>query len=135
MLYKKIKNIFLTMQFNKFIFVGIFCAFLHWSSRIILSEHFSLHAALISSYLFAMFTAFILNKFFVFKSKAWPILEMVKFLFINILFLPVVYFLTIYLNSIFKFYGIFYPDTIAHLVALSVPLFLTFIFYKFIVFK
>ncbi len=130
-------SLFFTKQFIKFFTVGVSAALIHWLSRIILNLYFTFNISVLLAYFFGIGSAYVLNRIFVFPNSQKPIHEQIyKFLLINILFLPVVWFFSVFIYSLFLNFSIsFYPAAIAHGIAVSLPMLLTFILYKFFAFE
>ena len=128
---------FLSRQFLGFIAVGGLAAFLHWLSRIILSHWISFSAAVVFAYMIGMAVAFTLNAVYVFPGSNKPKRKQAQdFIIVNLSFLPVVWMISIGLERIFQSMGIVeYSQALAHAVAISVPMFATFLIYKFFAFK
>jgi putative flippase GtrA len=128
---------FFSKQFLSFVGVGGVAALLHWLSRILLSQWISLNYAVAIAYVIGMLIAFVLNSYFVFPKSMKPKIEQCRdFVVINIAFFPIVWIATILLKNLFSFMGItLYPDALAHGVALSIPMFGTFLIYKFFTFR
>lgn len=128
---------FFTKQFLGFIAVGGLAAICNWVSRIILSQSLPLSWAVVVAYLIGMTTAFLLNSFFVFQeSKKVKHKQARDFILINLGFLPLVIFATVKINDILNHFGvILYAKEFAHAIAIALPMFFTFLFYKFVAFK
>lgn len=128
---------FFTKQFVSYLMTGGFAAFVHWTSRIVLNNWLSFSVAVVISYFIGMFTAFIINSFFVFPySRKKRILQARDFFIVNIIFFPVVWSFSIIINSLLKHINFnFYVNEVSHGIAVSVPMFITFLIYKFFTFR
>ena len=126
-----------TKQFLGFLTVGGLAAFIHWGARIILSLWLSYSLAIIIAYIIGMMTAFLLNRIFVFKRSNRTLAQQAKgFIWINLLFFPVVWFAAVKINDGLNNFGLYsYSKEIAHGIAVAVPMIATFLFYKLIAFR
>lgn len=128
---------FFTKQFVSFMAVGGLAAFLHWLSRIFLSHWLSFSWAVIVAYGIGMLIAFMLNSFFIFPaSNKSKITQARDFILTNVCFFPVVWLSAIEINNALQFFGVaLYTEAISHGIAVGLPMFATFLIYKFIAFK
>ena len=128
---------FFTKQFLGFLFVGCLAAFLHWTSRIILSNWLSFSWAVAIAYAIGMSIAFALNSYFIFpNSNKSKIKQARDFIITNICFFPVVWVSALWLNQGLKSFGVVrYTEGISHGIAVGLPMFATFLIYKFITFE
>jgi putative flippase GtrA len=128
---------FFTGQFFGFLAVGGLAAFLHWASRILLSNWLSFSWAVIIAYCIGMLVAFFLNSYFVFpKSNKSKVKQARDFILTNVLFFPVVWASALVLNYIMISFGfVTHSEAIAHGVAVGLPMVATFLIYKFFAFK
>lgn len=128
---------FFTPQFLAFLAVGTTAAFINWSSRIIFSFWLTYPIAVFMAYLLALACAFILNKYYVFPRSNRPLNKQMRDFFLtNIAFLPVVWSAAIMLaRFIPHIFDTQYTEEIAHAIAIAIPMFATFLIYKFIAFK
>ena len=127
---------FFTKQFLRFLAVGGLAVFLHWLSRIILSTWMSFYGAVIVAYAIGMGVAFILNSFFVFPKSDKPKYKQARdFVVVNLAFLPVVWGASMVLEHGLRTTGVIYSQVLAHGMALAIPMFATFLIYKFFTFK
>ena len=128
---------FLTRQFLGFLVVGGLAALLNWSARILLSVWLPFSTAIIIAYIVGMVTAFLLNSFFVFpKSEKARHAQARDFVWINLLSFPVVWFFSLQINSWLKTIGmVSHSEELAHAIAIPLPMFATFLIYKFFAFK
>jgi putative flippase GtrA len=128
---------FFTRQFLLFLGVGGLAAFLHWLSRILLSQWLSFNWAVTVAYGIGILVAFLLNSFLVFPKSTKPKKQQAREFFItNICFFPVVWISAIEIYSILQYYGVIRnTEEIAHAIAVGIPMFATFLIYKFIAFK
>lgn len=128
---------FFTRQFLLFFCVGGLAAFLHWLSRILLSQWLSFNWAVTVAYSIGILVAFLLNSFLVFPKSTKPKKQQAcDFLITNTFFFPVVWVAAIEINSILQYYGVIhYAESISHAIAVGIPMFATFLIYKLIAFK
>jgi putative flippase GtrA len=128
---------FFTKQFLGFLAVGGLAAFLHWLSRIILSNWLSFSWAVVFAYAVGMVVAFTLNSFFVFPKSDKPRHKQARdFIIVNLSFFPVVWITSIMINRALQAFGmVLYTQAIAHGIAVMIPAFATFLIYKFFTFK
>lgn len=128
---------FFTPQFLAFLAVGTTAAFINWFSRILFSFWLTYSTAVFIAYLLALACAFILNKYYVFPKSNRPLNKQMRDFFItNIAFLPVVWSAAILLAKFIPhILATQYNEEIAHAIAISIPMFATFLIYKFIAFK
>ncbi len=133
-----IRKNFLSTQFLKFLIVGGFAAAINFVSRIFLSDVMSYRWSIIVAYLIGMVTAYLLSRFFVFeKSGRKPLHEFYYFSIVNLFAVGQVWGISILLvEYIFPKSGFkFYPEEIAHIIGLSVPIFTSFLGHKYWSFK
>lgn len=128
---------FLTKQFLLFLGVGGTSAFVNWLSYFIFDLWFSFNIAISSAYFLGMACAFLLNSIFVFPNATQPLPHQIKvFVITNLSFFPVVWISTQAFNSFLVYWGVSkYSHAIAYGLALSIPMLVTFLIYKFIAFK
>ncbi len=128
---------FFTRQFLGFLAVGGLAALLHWLARILLSVWLPFSVALIIAYGVGMAVAFLLNSFYVFPNSEKSRRSQIRdFILVNLAFFPVVWLTSIQINHWLKAYGVvLYTEEIAHALAISVPMLVTFLIYKFVAFK
>lgn len=127
---------FLSAQFLLFLMVGTSAAALNWITRLALSTWVSFPIAVLLAYAVGMAAAFGLNKRFVFPSSPRPVLQQAKvFISVNLAFLPVVWGASILFKDLLDKMGVVkFSEGIAHGLALTIPVLITFLVYKFIAF-
>jgi putative flippase GtrA len=127
---------FFTAQFLLFVLVGVTAAFMNWAARLVFNIWVSFPLAVLLAYGFGMASAFELNRRFVFPASPRPLRKQARvFILTNLAFLPVVWGASIYLRSILSDFGVMkYAEGIAHGLALTIPVLITFLVYKFIAF-
>ncbi len=128
---------FYSKQFLGFLFVGGLAAFLNWTSRIILSSWLSFSWAVVIAYAIGVTIAFLLNSYFIFPASNKPKIKQARdFVITNICFFPVVWLSALGLNQGLESLGVMrYTESISHGIAVGLPMFATFLIYKFIAFK
>lgn len=127
---------FISTQFLLFLFVGTTAASLNWIVRLALSIWMSFPVAVLLAYVIGMATAFELNRRFVFPVSPRPVFKQAKvFILVNLAFLPVVWGISILLKDLLGEIGIMkFSEGIAHGLALTIPVLINFLIYKFIAF-
>jgi putative flippase GtrA len=128
---------FLTKQFFLFLIVGGVAALLHWLARILFSLWWPFPLAVAMAYVIGMSVAFLLNSFLVFKKSVRAGHKQARdFIVTNLAFFPIVWFSSLKIREILRDLGVvFYPDAIAHAMAICLPVIGTFLIYKFFAFK
>ena len=128
---------FFTRQFVLFVFVGGLAALVNWVARLVSSVWFPFAWAVAIAYVFGMVAAFVLNSVYVFPRSDKPRPAQARdFVLINLANFPVVWLVSIQLNRGMLALGFtHYTKEIAHAIALAVPVFTTFLLYKFLAFK
>ena len=93
--------------------------------------------AVFVAYLLALACAFILNKYYVFPKSDRPLNKQMRDFFLtNLAFLPVVWSAAIMLAKFMPhILATQYTEEIAHAIAIAIPMFATFLIYKFIAFR
>lgn len=127
---------FLSRQFLAFVCVGVTAALLHWLVRILLSQFLSYTWAVCWAYAVGMTVAFVLNRVYVFPTSDRPVANQARdFVMINLAFFPVVWAAALVFNWLLLKMGFeHYSEEVAHAVAISLPVFATFLLYKFYAF-
>lgn len=127
---------FFSAQFILFLIVGTSAAVLNWFARLVLSNWVSFPIAVILAYGVGMASAFELNRRLVFPVSARPVIKQAKvFILTNLAFLPVVWGASILFKDLLAEVGIMrFSEGIAHGLALTIPVFIAFLIYKFIAF-
>ena len=128
---------FFSAQFVGFLLVGGLAAFLHWLTRVLLSLAMPYSWAVFLSYGVGMSIAFALNSRYVFPKSDKPVSKQARdFLVINLIFLPIVWLASLWLNQWLIGQGVErYSEEIAHAIAITLPVMATFLLYKFIAFR
>ena len=129
-------NSFFSKQFILFLMVGSSCAAINIFSRLILNLNFSYSTSVIIAFCIGFCLAFFLNFKYVFPGSSKPILQQMRnFFLINLFFLPIVWISSITLQGILIDLTFFpTPNLIAHIFSVSIPIFFSFLIYKFSVF-
>jgi putative flippase GtrA len=134
----RLSKLLLSVQFLKFLFVGVTAAAANWLSRYGFDLFMSFSLSVICAYAVGMTVAFILNAIHVFpNSKRARHLQARDFFAINIAFMPLVWIVSIGLNTLFLHFDMpsHYSEPIAHGLALGAPMILSFLLYKFVAFR
>lgn len=127
---------FLSAQFVRFILVGATAALLHWLARFWLSTWLTFPVAVAFAYAVGIATAFELNRRIVFPASGRSMAKQARdFIVINLVFFPVVWLAALMFRAGLKQLGVVqFADGIAHGLAISIPVLMTFLMYKFIAF-
>lgn len=127
---------FFTKQFLKFLFVGATAALINWISRMVFGFWMSFSMSVVVAYLAGMTSAFCLNRRFVFPDSNRPVQKQIRdFVLTNLVAFPLVWIMSIQLNKLLIEFGFTtYSESLAHLVALSLPTVVSFLIYKFFTF-
>jgi len=128
---------FLSRQFLAFLFAGGVAALLHWLARLLLSQFLPFGWAVALAYSVGMTVAFVLNRWLVFPSSDKPVERQARdFIVINLAFFPIVWIVALFLNKLFINLGLTaYTEEVAHALAISLPVLVTFLLYKFYAFR
>ena len=129
---------FFSQQFLRFLLVGGIAAGVNFVSRILLSEAMSYRWAIFVAYLIGMLTAYFLSRVFVFERSGRKLIhELYYFAIVNVLAVSQVWGISVLLvEYVFpKARFDFYPEAIAHIIGLSVPIFTSFLGHKYWSFK
>jgi putative flippase GtrA len=120
-----------------FLTAGGSAALLQWSSRLLLSLWLEFSAAILAAYAISMPFAFCSNSLFVFRHAARPRQKQARdFMMINIAFFPLVCGASIGLDHALRNIGMRHAtEAVAHASAIGLPMMVTFLLYKFFVFK
>lgn len=120
-------------QFIAFVVAGGMAAGVNFGSRIALSHWLSYVPAIVLAYCIGMFTAFMLNRLFVFK-RTGNALHQQAFWFVMVNLFAVLQTVLISLllaRWLFPAVGMdFHPETIAHAVGVILPVFTSFVGHK-----
>jgi len=128
---------FFTKQFLLFLTAGGLSAILHWLARVCLSVWLPFAWAVLIAYVVAIGIGFLLNSFFVFpKSEKARHTQIRDFVLVNLSFLPLVWWASIQVNNWLKTHVMLsHTEELAHAIAIPLPMFATFLIYKFVAFK
>lgn len=130
-------NSFFSKQFILFLIVGSSCAAANIVARIFFDILFTYSTSVVLAFCVGFSLAFFLNYKYVFPKATKTIFQQIKnFFLINIFFLPIVWFSSIAFQEFFiNFAFISYPNLVAHIFAVSIPVLASFLIYKFSIFK
>lgn len=125
-------------EFLQFLLAGGIAALVNFFSRIILSQFFSFSTSIIIAYMLGMITAFLLMRFFVFKSSSTSYQKSsMYFVVVNLLAL-----IQTWLISLFLFYAIlpkldilFYSKEISHAIGVLFPVITSYYGHKYFSFR
>jgi putative flippase GtrA len=125
-------------EFFQFLIVGGFSAGINFISRIGFSELVSYRVAIILAYLIGMITAFILSKHYVFEKSGRKYKDELRdFTIVNIFAVIQVWLISVGLAE-YLFITIpftFYPEEIAHLIGLGIPVISSYFGHKYFSFR
>ena len=125
-------------EFIHFLIVGGFSAGVNFISRIGFSEFVSYRYAVLLAYIIGMLTAFLLSKHYVFeKSGRSSKDELRDFTIVNIFAVIQVWLISVTLAEYFFPYLSFnfYPEEVAHLIGLGIPVISSYFGHKYFSFK
>ncbi len=123
-----------TKEFIKFIGFNSLGAMVNFGSRIAFNLFANYAVSVVLAYFMGMATAFFLDKAFVFKQAANKTSrQMVGFAIINVLSLgQTLLFSWLFRSVVFPGIGFaFYPDAVAHLIGIIIPVFTSFLGHKY----
>lgn len=128
---------FLSRQFLGFVGVGVTAAASNWLSRVVVSHWVSFNWSVVLAYGVGMVVAFTLNALLVFPGSDKPRQrQALEFVLVNLCFLPVVWMGTIAFEQALRSLGMHrFTESVAHAFALAIPMFASFLIYKFFTFK
>ncbi len=132
-----IKDYF-TKEFVKFLCCNGFAAVVNFGSRILFNGFMEYLPAVLLAYCCGMLTAFTLNKFLVFDGKEGRTSrQFFGFFVVNLLGLAqTLLFSMLFRDVIFPaMHWTFYPDALAHLIGISIPIFTSFLGHKYFSFR
>jgi putative flippase GtrA len=128
---------FMSRNFFAFVAIGGLAALTNFVARYFINFYFSYVWSVILAYVVGIIAAFILNKFFNFRSRdKKPILQLWYFVFFNVLGLVQ----TVAASALFAYVAlplvgvISYRYEIAHVIGLGVPVFTSFLGHKYLSF-
>lgn len=123
---------FLTRQFLGFVGVGVTAAASNWLARVVASQWVSFTWSVVLAYGVGMAVAFTLNSIFIFPGGDKPRpRQALEFVLVNLCFLPFVWSAAIAFEKALRWVGFpRYTESVAHAVALAIPMFGSFLIYK-----
>ena len=135
---QRLLSLYLSGQFGKFLIAGGLAALANFVSRFGFELWFGFWGSVVAAYGVGFFTAFFLNRAFVFPASGKPLHEeMAWFFLFNALAFPVVLGASIALNSYVL--GPWLPPQLSeagsHAIAIMLPVFVNFAAHKFITFR
>jgi len=125
-------------EFLQFLFVGAIAAGINFISRIGFNEFFSYRISIVLAYIVGMVIAFTLFKYFVFAKSGQHYIDEVKgFVIVNIFGIAQVWLISVGLAEyLFPYLKLeFYPNEIAHFIALGIPAISSYFGHKYFSFK
>ncbi|MGD8526893.1 MAG: GtrA family protein [Thioalkalispiraceae bacterium] len=124
-------------EFFRFLVVGGLAALVNFLSRLFFSEWMSFRYAVVVAYIVGMLTAFTLSKLHVFEASGkHPGNELLFFTIVNLVAVIQVWLISVGLAE-YLFPGIaftFYPEEVAHLIGLSIPVITSYYGHKYLSF-
>tara|TARA_B100001123_G_scaffold372035_1_gene435679 strand:+ start:32251 stop:32724 length:474 start_codon:yes stop_codon:yes gene_type:complete len=138
LLLKRLLLLYFSAQFIKFVFAGGLGAFSNWSTRLFIRNLVGLDflESTLIAYVVGLIVAFFLYRKYVFPYSYLTFkTQSIRFLIINLSFLPVMVFLLSFFTGIFLSLGLTsFSEPLAHAFSLGLPALVTFFLYKFIAF-
>ena len=138
LLLKRLLLLYFSVQFIKFVFAGGLGAFSNWSTRLVNRNLFGLDflESTLIAYVVGLIVALFLYRKYVFPYSHLPFkTQSLRFLIINLSFLPVMLFLLSFFTEIFSLLGLArFSEPLAHALSLGLPALVTFFLYKFVAF-
>jgi len=133
---RRLIDLYLNRQFLKFLIAGGLAALANFASRFAFEAFMGYAASICAAFVVGLMTAFTLNRIFVFPASTKPLrAEMSWFFLFNLLTLPFVIGVAIALTEAFALaMPIGYAKSIAHAIAIVLPVFVNFVAHKFITF-
>lgn len=130
-------NAFISLQFIRFLAVGVTSSLCIIVVRIWLNTLMSFPLAVTIAYGIGMMVAFELNRRIVFPASTKSLDKQIRHFVTTYLgFFPIGFFSAIFIKNLLDNFNVTdYANEIAHCISVALPSFLTFIIYKFFVFK
>ncbi|MFG1463245.1 GtrA family protein [Xanthobacter sp. DSM 24535] len=134
---KRLIAFYMNGQFGKFLLAGGLAAGLNFGSRFIFDLFFNYWISVSLAYLVGFFTAFTLNRLFVFPASGKALhREMAWFFLFNALAFPPVLAVAVGLERAFSHIApLWIAEAAAHGIAIIMPVFVNFAAHKFITFR
>jgi putative flippase GtrA len=128
---------FFTAQFLRFLAVGGISALVNWLTRILLGQWLSFSWSVVLAYGAGMTMAFVLNRILVFPLSTKPAHRQLRdFVLVNLGSFPVVWAASVAIEAGLRLAGMTrHTEALAHGVAIAIPMFATFLIYKFLAFR
>lgn len=135
--FKDFLLLYFSRQFLYFFFAGGLSAIINALSRILFREYFGLISSALIAYLIAFICAFVLYRRYVFPFSSVPLFTQgIKFFVIQLFSMPAVILVFALLSELFLYIGFeANAEIIAHTISICLPALITFLLYKFIVFR
>jgi putative flippase GtrA len=138
MSFTRVRSLYLSRQFGRFLVAGGLAAIVNWLSRFAFNVVMSYAAAIVAAFAVGMAVAFVLNKRFVFPYSRRPVAaEMSFFVLFNLAAFPVVWAIAYLLGE--RLLPDLLPRQLAlalgHGCAVAVPALVNFVLHKFITFR
>ena len=134
----KILNDFLSAQFVKFLISGGIAALVNFLVRLFLSQWLSYSLSIVLAYLCGMVVAFLLYEHEVFAKSKIPLkIEIMRFVLVTALAILQTLVVSLVLADHFfpSINMTFYPQEIAHIIGMGVPVFTSFLGHKYFTFE
>jgi len=135
---QRVRSLYLSRQFGRFLLAGGLAAIVNWLSRFLFNLFMSYAAAIVAAYALGMAVAFVLNKRYVFPYSQRPVTaEMSFFILFNLAAFPVVWVIAYMLGE--RLLPGLLPRQLAlalgHGCGVAVPALVNFVLHKFITFR
>jgi len=135
---ENISRFFLNRQFVLFLFAGGTAALLQWISRILFSSYVSYGVAVPLAYVVGLVTAYTLNILFVFKKSANSRRrEILYFIGVNLVGLPIVWIVSVFLGAVMlpRFMARPTAEALGNAIGILSPVLLSFVLHKTVTFR
>ena len=135
---QRVRSLYLSGQFGRFLLAGGLAALVNWLSRFVFNLAMSYAAAIVAAFALGMAVAFVLNKRYVFPySQRTVAAEVSFFVLFNLAAFPVVWVIAYLLGE--RFLPGLMPRQLAlalgHGCAVAIPALVNFVLHKFITFR
>lgn len=134
----RIRRIYVSRQFAKFVVVGGVALGANWIARIVFNQWVGYNAAIVLAYGVGIATAYLLNREFVFPgSKQARHSEVMYFVAVNVGAFPFVWLIAYFLGDALlpRFMDVGLARALGHGLAITTPVFVNFALHKFVTFR
>lgn len=133
-----LKAIFVSAEFVRFLAAGGLAAFLQWSSRFLFDVYFSYSTSVVLAYGVGLASGFLLSRSLVFiKSQNHPRRQLTYFIVINLLGLPVVWAISVFLGLklLPNYMGAEVARAVGNAIGILSPVGANYLLHKFVTFR